>query len=122
MEVVEVNDVILNELRAFEQVAHDTGVVRDGDTQGVFDCSHGADGVNGRSDTANALRKEPGISRVPFLHDQFDAPEHHTCAPGVYDVAILYLNFDAQVTLDAGNRVDGYPLWGCHSFSLFHKG
>jgi hypothetical protein len=73
--------------------------------------------VDGRSDPADALGIDPGISGIPAGHQQLDAPEHHTCTPGIGHVSILNLDFDAQVAFDARNGVNCYS---CHrGASLF---
>ena len=71
------DDVILDELGPFQQIAQDPGVVRDGDAQSVFNCPHGADGVNGRSNPADPLGEQPGIAGVAALEHQLESPEHH---------------------------------------------
>ena len=110
VEVVEVHDVVLHKLDPLQEVAHNPRIVRDRDTQRIFDCSHGADSMYGRSDSADALSEHPRISRVPPRHDQLDSTEHHPCAPGIPHLAVLDLRLNAQVPLNAGDRVNGYLL------------
>ena len=74
--MIEMNDVILYVLDPGQQVAQDAGVVRNLNSQGVFDCSHGADGMNRSSDAADALCEQPGSARVTSLQDGFNAPKH----------------------------------------------
>jgi hypothetical protein len=107
MQVVEMDDVILDELGTFQQVTQNPSVVRDGDAEGILNCSHGADGVYGRSDPADALGKYPRVARVASGHDQLDTTEHHPSAPGIDNVPVLDLNLDAQVAFDARDWIDG---------------
>ena len=65
VEVIEVNDVVLNVLDPLHDVADEAGVGRNLDPEGVFDCSHGAEGVNRGSDASYTLGEDPGIARVP---------------------------------------------------------
>ena len=73
----------------------------------------------GRSDTTDALGKDPGVARVATWQDQLDAAEHHTCTPGIDDAAILNLGLDAQVAFDARDRIDSYATrcWWWASYS-----
>jgi hypothetical protein len=62
--VIKVDDVVLHVLNSFDDVAQDSSVIRDLDSQSVFNCSHGADGVNRRSDPSYTLRKSPSFAGV----------------------------------------------------------
>ena len=63
MQVVKMDDMILNVLNGFDDVADQAGIGGDLNFQGIFDSSHGAECMYRRSDTANSLGKRPGISR-----------------------------------------------------------
>src|SRR5512139_36399 len=102
--------MILDVLDAFDNVAQDSGVIRDLDPQSIFNCSHGAEGVNRRSDASYTLRDRPGLARVAPLEDQLDAPEHGAGRPGVCHLAALDLDFDPQVPLDSGDGINR-NLW-----------
>ncbi len=70
------NDVILNVLDGFNNVADQPGVGGDLDFQSIFDSSHGAECMYSRSDTADALGKRPGIARVPPFQNDFNPTPH----------------------------------------------
>jgi hypothetical protein len=59
-----------------------------------------------RSDPAGALHEMLGIPGIAPLQNNFDAPEHLSGAPGVDDFASGHLDFDLEVTLDAGYRIN----------------
>ena len=104
------DDMILQVLDAFEQVADDPGVVGYDDPQGILDRTHGSDGVHGRADAADALGERPRVPRVAALQHEFHAPEAGAGAPGIGYLAVIDLHFDAQMPFDASDRVDGDPL------------
>jgi hypothetical protein len=63
-----------------------------------------------RSDPAGALHEMLGIPWIAALKDDFDAAEHLPGAPGVNDFASGHLDFDSQVALDAGYRINDNSL------------
>jgi hypothetical protein len=110
MQVIEVDYVVLDKLGTLQQIPQKPRVVGNGDAQGVFDCSHGADGVNRRSDTADALGEHPGIPGIPAGQQQLDAAKHHPCTPGIRDPAVLNLHLETEVPFDARYRINGHLL------------
>ena len=104
------DDVVLDELGGFQQVAQDAGIVRDGNTQGIFNCSHGADSVYGRSNPTDALGIDPGVAGIASRQDQLHPAKHRAGTPRVGNQTVFYLNFDAQMALDTGNGIDGNLL------------
>jgi len=114
MQVVEVDDVILNVLDAFDDIAQNSSVIRDLDSQSIFDCSHGADGVNRRSDPSYPLRERPRFAGIAPFQDQFESSEHSAGSPGIGHLASVHLHLDSQVALDAGDGIN-YNL--CHLLS-----
>jgi hypothetical protein len=59
-----------------------------------------------RSDPAGALHEMLGIPRIASLKYEFDAPEHLPRAPGIDHFAPGHLDFDAEVALDSGYRIN----------------
>jgi hypothetical protein len=102
--------MVLDELHAFQEVADDSGVIWNGDSQGIFNCSHGADRMYRRSDTADTLGECPGIARIPPFHHQFHAAKTGPRAPSISHLAALHLHLYAQMTLDARDGIDYQSL------------
>jgi len=98
--------VVMDVLRADHQVANQFGVLRHLGADGVLNCTHRRDAVNQRAHTANALRKRPRVARIPVPQDDLDAPHHGAGRVGLGDLVAFHLRFDAEVTLDASDRVD----------------
>jgi len=114
VQVIKVDHVIVDVLCAGDQVAQEAGVVRHLDAQGMLDGPDGCDGVDGRADAAKTLRKHPRLARVAPFEDGLDAAPHCAGRPGVGHFAAIHLHLDAQVTLDARDRIN-YDF--CHCFS-----
>ena len=90
--MIEVDDVVLHELDAFQQVAHDARVIGDRDAQGILNRPHRRDRVDRSTDATHALGKEPGISGItPF---EKGSPAR---------------NDDLPAALDRGNQAVGRP-------------
>jgi hypothetical protein len=62
--------------------------------------------MNVRSDPAGALHEMLGIPRIAPLQNDFNPTEHLPGAPGVNDFSSGHLDFDSQVALDAGYRIN----------------
>ncbi len=111
VQVVEVHDVVVHVLRADHQVADEVGVGRDLDVERVLDRADRGDGVHQGADAADALREGPGVARVAAPQDDLDAAHHRAGRVGLGDpLSRVDLRLDAQVALDAGDRVDDDPL------------
>jgi hypothetical protein len=63
-----------------------------------------------RSDPAGTLHEMLGVPGIAPLQNHFDAPEHLPGAPGVDDLASGHLDFDPEVTLDTGYRINDNSL------------
>jgi hypothetical protein len=108
--VVKVDDVVLLELGAHQQIPDDASIVRDLYTNSAFYCPHRGQVVGVSSDPAGTLGKQWCIPGIPSLQDNFNTPEHLTGAPGVDDFASRHLHLNAQVALYPCNRIDGDSL------------
>ena len=64
VKMVEVNNVILDVLRARDDVADQPSVVRNFDAESVLDRPHRGERVDCGADSANALRPDPGFARI----------------------------------------------------------
>ncbi len=117
VEMVEVDDVVLDELRAGDQVANEPRVLGNDDAQRVLDRAHRRERMHRGADAADALGEDPGVARVASAENQLNAAKHRAGAPGVGDDAILHLDLDAQVALDTGHGINGDACHGCCSFS-----
>jgi hypothetical protein len=76
MQMVEVHDVIMDILHGGHEISDKLGVLRNCDAKSVFYRSYGGESMNDSADTADALRKIPGISRITVFQDKLNAPEH----------------------------------------------
>ena len=106
VQVVEVDDVVVDELAARDQVAHELRVGRRRGADRVLDGPHRRDGVHRRADAADPLGPDPGLAGVLALEDRLDPAEHRRRRPRLGDLAALHVGLDAQVALDAGDRVN----------------
>jgi hypothetical protein len=74
--------------------------------------------MNQGAHTAGTLRQEMGISGIPALEDDLQAPEESSAAPRVFHLAILDFHLYAKVTLDPWNGVNDNS---CHCIAPFEK-
>ena len=76
--MITMDNMIVLELGAHQQIANDTGVVRNFNTDGIIDCPHRGQSMGIRSDAAGALHKMVGVAGISTLQDDLNAPEHLT--------------------------------------------
>jgi hypothetical protein len=95
MQMVEVNDMILNVLDTFQDIADDSRIIGNLNSQGIFDSSHGAECVYGRSNTTDALGHCPGFAGIAPFENELDPSKHGAGCPGICDDSVFYLDFDA---------------------------
>ena len=105
VQVIEMHHVVVHELRDDHQVADQLGVGRDRVLECVLDRAHRSDSMHQRAHAADALRERPGIARIATLQDDLDAAHHGAGTGGARDHRAVELRLDAQVSLDAGDRV-----------------
>ena len=103
--MIKMDQVVMLELGAVKQISDDSGIIRNLNSDGVFDCPHRGQSMGVRSNAARALNKMLGISGIPSLKNKFNAPKHLPGTPGVNDFASGHLNFYAKVAFDSGNRI-----------------
>jgi hypothetical protein len=105
-ELVEVHDVVVQGVRADEDVADELRVERDLQAERVLHRADRGDRVHRRADAADALGEDPGVARVAPPEDGLDAAPHGPAGPRVLDRAALHLDVDAEVTLDPRDGID----------------
>ncbi len=103
---IEPEDVIVQQLRALQQVAHQPCVGRDGDAGGILQ-RHGRVVAVGRgADTAHPVGVVPRVHPGTILHDHLESPEERAGGPGVNHFPVVDLYFYTKVTLYPGDRID----------------
>ncbi len=105
-EMIEMHDVIVHAMRGDDQVADVLRIERNFERERILDRAHRGDGVHGRAHPANALREHPGVARVAAFQDHLDAAPHLPGRPGLAYLAVVDLAVDAQMSFDAGDRID----------------
>ena len=76
MQMIKMNNVIMLELGAHEQIANDARIVGYLDADCIIDCPHRGQSMGVSSDAAGALHKMMGIPWISALQDDLDTPEH----------------------------------------------
>ena len=73
----------------------------------VFHRAHRGERVHARAHAADALDEGPGVARIAALEDDLESAPHRAGRDGVADdVLVVDVDLDAQVPLDAGDRID----------------
>ena len=106
MQVIEVHDVVVHELRADHQIADQLRIGGNRDFERIFDRAYRGDAVHQRAHAADALRERPGIARVAAPQNDFDAAHHGAGTRGPGDHRAVEFRLDPQVPLDPGDRID----------------
>ena len=112
VKMIEMDDVILDRLRRGDDVAHQARVVRNFDAQRVLDRVDRSQRVNHSTNSADALRPDPGFARVAAPQNEFYATEHRAGTPGVRDRSAFDLRFDAEMPLNSRDRIHHNPRHG----------
>src|SRR5581483_1305567 len=68
--------------------------------------------MHGRAHAAEALCKEPRISRIAPTQNLLDAAPHGARSPCIADDIVVDLNVDAEVSFNSSDRINGDAL--CH--------
>ena len=109
--MIEMHQMVLGVLRQHHQVADVVGVLGNLDAQRILDGAHRGQRVHAGTDTADTFRKRPGITRVASLENDFQTAPHGAGGYGVTDhVVVVEVDLDAQVALDAADRVDHHAF------------
>ena len=74
--MIKMNNVIKYGMRSHHQVADILSIEGNFQIQRVFDRPDRGNSMNGRSDPANSLGKDPGIPGIAALQDDFNAAPH----------------------------------------------
>ena len=74
--MIKVDNVIVLELGAHQQVAYDARILGYFDTHGIVDCPHRGQSMGVRSDAAGALHKVMGVPWVSALQNEFNTSKH----------------------------------------------
>ena len=107
VQVVEVHHMVVHELRRDHQVADQLRVGRHFVFQRVLHRAHRGDAMHQRAHAADALRERPCVARVAAAQDNLDAAHHRAGTGSARDAVVrIGLRLDAQVALDAGDRID----------------
>jgi hypothetical protein len=107
VQVVEVHEVVLREQGQVHDVADRVRVLGDLDPERMLDGPHRGERVHARAHAADALHESPGVTRVATAQDDLETAPHGARGHRVADdVVLVDVHLDAQVTLDAGDRVD----------------
>ena len=105
-QIVEPQNVAMQELGTLDEVADDTGVVRNRDSVSLLRSDRGCMHVRDRAHAANALHDERRIFGGAIADDKLHAAEATAGNPRIGDDAVGDFHLSAQVAFDAGNRVD----------------
>src|SRR6185312_599032 len=106
MKVIEVHHVVLNVLRPRDDVANDLRVGGNLDAQSVLDGAHRSERMHGGAYAADTLCPDPRLARIAAAEDQLDPAEHGAGAPRVGDAASVHLGLNAEVALNASDRIN----------------
>src|SRR5581483_11135252 len=106
MQMIEMHDVIMDELRADHEIAHDLRVVGHLVPQGVLHRSDGGDAMDESAHTADPLRECPRVTWIAIAEYDLDAPNHGSGGIRLRDRVAIHAHLDAQVPLDPGHGVD----------------
>ncbi len=113
VQVIEVHDVVVHVLRPDHQISDQVRVRRNLVAQRVLNGAHRGDAMHQRANAADALCERPRVARVAPAQDDLEPAHHGACAVGLRDAALrVGRRLDAQVALDARDRVDDDPRRG----------
>jgi hypothetical protein len=87
------DDVVMEELGAQEEVSNQPGILGDGDLGCVVHGSHRSQPMDKGADPAGTLGKEPRIAGIAALKDDLQATEQHGTTPGIADLPVGDFDF-----------------------------
>ena len=106
-QMVEVQDMGLEIVRALHEIAGNAPVMRHRDPGGLLQRHAGRQGMGHGAYAADALGYLGSVARVAPLHDGFKTPVHAAGKAGIDNLAVFHLHFGFKMTFDTGDRIDG---------------
>ena len=111
VQVIEVHQVILRIQGQVHDVADRVRVLGDLDLQRVLDRANRRQRVHAGAHAADALHERPCVARITAAEDDLQAAPHRARGHGVADdVVRVDVHLDAEVPLDARDRIDDDAL------------
>ena len=104
--MIEVDDVILHQLRAGDQVAHQARVIGYFDLQCILHRPYRGEGVDHGTYGTDPLQPVPRLARVAVADHQFQAPEHGAGTPGVGDYTTFHLGLHPKMSFNSRYRIN----------------
>ena len=100
------NYVILHVLNTHNQVTDQAGIVRNFNIQRIFNGTNAGHRMNSSANTTKTLSKMVGITRIAPFEDSLNATKSGRGTPSINYLSVLNLRLDAQMPLNAGNRIN----------------
>jgi hypothetical protein len=97
----------LQKVCAQNQVPCDTAVCGHFNTKGIINGQNGGSGTSSRTDTTDTLGKLGSIPTITTNQNIFKTTVHTADTFGFDNLSVLDLDFNFEVTLDSGHRVNG---------------
>jgi hypothetical protein len=105
-EMIEVDDVIVEVLGPHDQVADQPPSVGDLGAEGIVQSRCRRHGVHREAHAAEAAGDITGVPGVLAREQGLEATGHGAAAPGVFDLTVLELHLDLEMTLDPGYGIN----------------
>ena len=121
MQMIEMDDVVLMSEARRDDVADVMRVLWDRDAERILDGAQAAERMGGCAHAADTLNICPRIARVTIVHDELETAPGRSGGDGIFDLArrLIDLNFNAQMSLNAGDRVYNNVFHSCTCFPSF---
>ena len=89
--MVKVEDMVLDDMRAVDEVADDAAVIRYfiSYAEGAIEVERSRDTVRLRADAADTLGDNLGVARVSAAQDDFQSAEQVAGRPGIFNRTVL---------------------------------
>lgn len=112
--LIKVPDVILEELAPVNDISQISALLRNGDTQRIFQSQRGSHGMRGGTNPADSLRKIHSVEGASSLQHFFKAPEKQAFCPCIRHNAVIYVSVYLHKPTDSGDWVDDNSLRFVH--------
>ena len=99
------DQVVVHELVAQNQVADIGSVGRNGLVDGVFKAACGGQGVGIGADATGTLGEVLRIAGIATFKNGFNSTEEGGATAGLFDHAAFNFHFNTQMAFDAGQRI-----------------